>query len=433
MPFTDSIKLVDVIIANKTALNATPSDVAMGKQFIGSTQNIESGTLPVNTTRSDVTIIAGESFNIPQGINPVSYNVIAQKLSDETTGDAEAGDIIDGKVAWVNGIKVIGQMNNIGAEAAELACGESHQISRGFHDGQGIIKAKSLFDQTPASVVAADVRTGSDCWANGEHISGSMVSNKATTVSINAGGIYTIPEGYHTGNGRVTTPSLAQQTMGTATASSIAEGFTAWVGGVQLTGSMPINAEEEIILPMNGTYTIPNGYHTGRGTVTQSIPSMSAQTIGPTKETQSIACSGYVMEGDITITGVDALNYQRTGATPSDSTGKEITNYELSVSNNSASVVLSVDNWHDNSTLNVYNATFTDLIDSNGTAVDLSCLLMLDWKDQATKTYKFGSVTITTQLQSGTNAHMITISGITSGKITLVEPFSAREFGSENS
>ena len=432
MPFTDSIKLVDVIIANKTALSATPSDVAMGKQFIGTTQNIESGTLPINPIRSDITIVSGESYNIPQGINPVSYNVIAQKMSDATPGDAEAGDIIDGKIAWVNGEKIIGQMNNIGAESAELACGESHQISRGFHDGQGIITTKNLMSQTKASVVAEDVRTGSDCWANGEHISGTMVNNKAATVTLDAGGTYTIPQGYHTGEGKVTTPSIGQQTSGTATAAEIAEGFTAWVNGAQLTGSMPINAEEEIILPMNGTYTIPSGYHTGRGTVTQSIPSMAAQTISPTKETQTIACSGYVMEGDITITGVDALNYQRTNGTPTDSTGKEITNYELTVSDNSASVVLSVDNWHDNSTLNIYSTTFTDLIDSNGASMDLSCLLMIDWKDQTTKTYKFGNVTITIQLQSGTNGHMITISGITSGKITMVEPFSAREFGSEN-
>ena len=57
---------------------------------------------------------------------------------------------------------------------------------------------------------------------------------------------------------------------------------------------------------------------------------------------------------------------------------------------------------------------------------------MLDWKDQTIKTYKFGAITISTELQSGTNAHVITINGIASGKITLTEVFSAREFGSTN-
>ena len=90
---------------------------------------------------------------------------------------------------------------------------------------------------------------------------------------------------------------------------------------------------------------------------------------------------------------------------------------------------MNTDNWHDNATLNVYSAVFTDLVDSNGNAINLSCLLMLDWKDQTTKTYTFGGVTITTELQEGTNSHLITVNGITSGKITLTEVFSAREFG----
>lgn len=429
MPFTDSIKIVDVILTNKTALTATPSDVAMGKQFIGTTQNIESGTLPVNPTRNDVTIVAGESYNIPNGINPVSYNVIAEKLENATVADADPGDLLDGKTAWVNGAKITGTMNNIGKEESTIAAGTSHQISRGFHDGSGVITAMSLFDQTKASVTAESLLTGSDCWANGEHIYGTMVSNKAETVTLPAGNSYTIPTGYHTGKGVIKAQTLSSQTSGNATAATLLAGRTAWVGGKQITGTMPNNSTTETILPINGTYTIPKGYHTGLDTVTQSIPTMDAQTIGPAKEIQTIPCAGYVMEGDITITGVDALNYQRLGTSPTDSTGVEIANYDLTVTNNTASVVLSVDNWHDNATLNVYNATFTDLIDSTGASVSLTCLLMLDWADQTTKIYTFGNVIITTSLQADTNAHLITIGGITSGKITLTEPFSAREFG----
>ena len=429
MPFTDSIKIVDVILTNKTALTATPSDVAMGKQFIGTTQNIESGTLPVNPTRKDITIVAGESYNIPNGINPVSYNVIAEKLENATVADADPGDLLDGKTAWVNGAKITGTMNNIGKEESTIAAGTSHQISRGFHDGSGVITAMSLFDQTKASVTAESLLTGSDCWANGEHIYGTMASNKAETVTLPAGNSYTIPTGYHTGKGVIKAQTLSSQTSGNATADTLLAGRTAWVSGKQITGTMPNNSTTETILPINGIYTIPKGYHTGLDTVTQAIPTMDAQTIGPAKEIQTIACAGYVMEGDITITGVDALNYQRLGTSPTDSTGVEIANYDLTVTDNTATVVLSVDNWHDNATLNVYTATFIDLVDSTGASVSLTCLLMLDWTDQTTKTYTFGNVTISTSLQADTNAHLITINGITSSKITLTEPFSAREFG----
>ena len=104
MPFTDSIKLVDVIITDKETLDATHNDVIAGKKFIGATQNIEFGTLPVNPVRNDVIIVGGESFNIPSGVNPASYNVIAKSLSEETVGTAVEGDILGDKIAWVNGM-----------------------------------------------------------------------------------------------------------------------------------------------------------------------------------------------------------------------------------------------------------------------------------------------------------------------------------------
>lgn len=431
MPFTDSIKVVDVVITTDTTLTATPSDVVAGKSFIGSTRNIESGSLPVNPTRNDVTIAAGESFNIPNGVNPVSYNVIAQGLNESTAGTAEAGDILTPKTAWVNGEKVEGQMLNIGKEEATVACGQTHQISRGFHDGSGSITGMSLFDQTPASIIADDILEGDDCWANGEHITGSMPNIGKVTISLDAGESYNIPKGFHNGEGTVKAPGLTYQTSGSASASEIVEGYTAWVNGEKVTGIMPKNSDEEIILPPNGEYTIPYGYHTGRGKIVQNIPSMGAQTIGPAKESQTISCAGYVMEGDITITGVDALNYQRPNAVVKDSTNVEVSNYNLSVSGNSTSIAINTDNWHDNATLNVYSVVFTDLVDSNGNSMNLSCLLMLDWKDQITKTYTFGNVSISTKLQDGTNAHLITINGINSGKITITEIFSAREFGIE--
>lgn len=73
--------------------------------------------------------------------------------------------------------------------------------------------------------------------SNGEKVDGTMPNRGAVTATINAGGNYTIPAGYHNGNGKVTANSLASQTPGTATAPNIGKGLTAWVNGTKLTGT----------------------------------------------------------------------------------------------------------------------------------------------------------------------------------------------------
>lgn len=73
--------------------------------------------------------------------------------------------------------------------------------------------------------------------SEGALITGSMKNNGAVSSTLNAGGSYTVPEGYHDGNGKVTANSLASQTSGTATAADIASGLTAWVDGEKLTGT----------------------------------------------------------------------------------------------------------------------------------------------------------------------------------------------------
>lgn len=430
MPFTDSINIVDVVVADRNLLNATPADVAQGKQFIGSTQHMESGTIPVNSTRTGtITLTAGSTLNVPYGINPKAYTVKAQDLSNLTPSNATADDILINRTAWVNGVKVTGAMPDNGSENDTLLCGASHRISKGYHDGNGIIIAKDLMSQTKASIVAADIKKGSYCWANGKRVDGTMTVNKSTTNTLVAGGSYTIPEGYHDGRGVVNAANLAGQTNGTAYSEVIVEGYTAWVNGEQVVGSVKKVEPEVINFAMNSKYYIPKGYHTGNGYIIQNVPDMDGQTVAPAKEAQTIKCGGFYMNSNITISGVDALNYQFSNSVVKDSKNNDISNYTLNVSNNTATVKIYVDNWHDNATLNVYNLVFSNLIDINGNNTPLSIMVMMNWKDQTEKTYTFGNINIKTKLESGTNAHTITISGIKSGKLNIIEVFSSREFG----
>lgn len=75
--------------------------------------------------------------------------------------------------------------------------------------------------------------------------------------------------------------------------------------GEPLTGTMPDRGAISTLLGINGTYTIPEGYHNGSGKVTQSIATMGGQTITPGSSQQTISTNGKYMTGNITISAVN--------------------------------------------------------------------------------------------------------------------------------
>ena len=77
---------------------------------------------------------------------------------------------------------------------------------------------------------------------NDTDLVGTMPNKGAVTASLNCGGSYTIPAGYHNGSGRITANSLASQTSANATAGNIISGKTAWVNGNKITGTATLQS-----------------------------------------------------------------------------------------------------------------------------------------------------------------------------------------------
>ncbi|HIT21763.1 MAG TPA: hypothetical protein IAB56_02165, partial [Candidatus Scybalousia intestinigallinarum] len=90
---------------------------------------------------------------------------------------------------------------------------------------------------------ASQILSGKTAWVKGSKVTGTMPNRGAVTQTLNAGGSYTIPEGYHNGSGKVTAASLSSQTQANATAAQILSGRTAWVNGNKVTGTMPSRAD----------------------------------------------------------------------------------------------------------------------------------------------------------------------------------------------
>ena len=80
---------------------------------------------------------------------------------------------------------------------------------------------------------AWDIKSGETAYnGDGELVTGTMVDQGAKTASLAPGGSYTIPAGYHNGNGKVTAVSLKTMTI-TMSPSSMYWSYT-FTGGTRV-------------------------------------------------------------------------------------------------------------------------------------------------------------------------------------------------------
>lgn len=286
-----------------------------------------SGKVTITLEEKTVTPTKSEQTVTPTSgkvLSKVTVNPIPDAYQDVTGVTAGAAEVLAGeKIVDANGNVVTGTMPNNGAVTQLLDTATTEYIiPEGYHDGSGAISVEPIDVELDSfavtalgvgeigSVLLADagkvirkvslnalgrnwrdvdeqtleqakVLQGQFFWKAGSYVSGgsfsqgyklvegTMANNGAVSQSLNAGGSYTIPEGYHDGTGTVTANSLSSQTAGTAAAAEILDGETAWVGGVKVEGSMPnkgaVTGEIEGLTTTE--YIIPAGYHNGSGKV----------------------------------------------------------------------------------------------------------------------------------------------------------------------
>ena len=148
------------------------------------------------------------------------------------------------------------------AQTVNVAVGGTESLSAGYYAGVTINGPTLSGDAAVGNVLA-----GKTFYANsGTQLEGMMTNNGAVDASVAVGGTYTVPAGYHNGEGTVAGPTLS----GTAVAADVLYGETFYnTTGAAVTGSMTNNGA--VTATIDGltttSYTVPAGYHNGSGTV----------------------------------------------------------------------------------------------------------------------------------------------------------------------
>lgn len=345
-------------IVNRGAVSATvhegetytiPAGYHNGSGTVSGTGGGGSYTLQSKTvtpTKSQQSITPDSGY---YGLSDVTVYAIPEAYQNVSDVDATAGDVLANKIIVNSTGPVTGTMPNNGAVSKVLDAttgNQSYSVPAGYHNGSGtvsvVLEEKSATpsgsaqnivptdgkvlskvvvgaipakygDTTGDDAVAANILYGikahTDDNGTASQITGSMPNNGAVTNVLDATSnnqSYTVPLGYHNGNGEVSivleeksatpgdssqdiTPTsgkvLSKVTVGAvpakygdttgddAVAGNILYGVKAHTNSsgsaVQITGSMTNNGA--VTASFDGlttdSYTIPAGYHNGSGTV----------------------------------------------------------------------------------------------------------------------------------------------------------------------
>lgn len=260
--------------------SGTVSGVAGGGNY-----NLQSKS--VTPTKSQQSITPDSGY---YGLSDVTVAAIPEAYQDVSSVTATAADVLANKVIVTpNGTVTAGTMTNVGAVSKVLDAtsnNQSYTVPSGYHNGSGTVSI-TLEQKTATPTESTQTITPT---------SGKVLSQ----VTVNP-----IPGDY------------VDVSDATASAANLLSGETAYSYDstegepVKLTGSMTNNGAVSASLDASTTsYTVPQGYHNGSGTVSITLEEKSAT---PTTSSQNITPTSGKVLSKVTVAAIPGNYADTTG------------------------------------------------------------------------------------------------------------------------
>ena len=210
--------------------NVVSDDIS---RWSGATSDRGIDITPDKTTKTIFNAGDRGYFAGPFRVAPLGGNATSDKvLSGSTFSSNSAGRGISGTMTNQSGYTAAAS-TAIGGDTLYAYIPKGAYLTAGGNGTYPEITIPSIGTASASQVLSGCTFTSS----GGKCQTGSMANRGAVSSSLNCGGSYTIPAGYHNGSGKVTANSLVSQTSANAIAGYLAYGQTAWVNGVKITGT----------------------------------------------------------------------------------------------------------------------------------------------------------------------------------------------------
>lgn len=343
---TNTSKLADLATSLAAAkLGATTYNVSSSDQTI-SAGKLTTGAQTIRAVKTSgieaANIKSGATITVGDAGSAGRIKNVTGTFTNEAANPITAATVLSGKVGYVNGAKVIGDIQTVTPSATSLNCGAKATIAKGYLASDVTITANSLASQTVGTAAAGDIRLNKTAWVGGTKLTGSMPN---ATITSGSATISSTTYTYNSTNGNfgVTgSATIGAPTVGTA-------GYISSSAGTRNTNTANLSATVAKIAgstAISGTTTkqpsisrqsisISNVTDAAAGNATTTTPTSgvwvkvkSAANTGTLTATPSVTTTGYGTKDYHGITGTTAT----VGASASADTYIPIKNGDYSAS-----------------------------------------------------------------------------------------------------